>query len=269
MQITNNLNCCKPRRQNSFKGHEESSPHNRKVRYKHFEQMDDNVLGAHSVARAYKSVEKSGKMRLYKAIPMIAATVIGTGLALSQPGKLSAKAAKGLGFLVLAKGVGEICDSVNETIEEKFVPKNNEVKNNVKKTALKIAATIGSCALLAVGAVAALKGGNKILNKCAPGVLNFFKTEASLLSSEINNSKIGKFVEKTLNPFISKNQNKFNMASDVLPFLAVFAGIFTQDKLSKSMSKDLVKKAEVNFNNGKIIQQIAREKFDAIDAQEV
>lgn len=270
MQITNNLNCCKPRRRLNFKGREESPCENRKVRYKHFKQMDDNVLGAHSVAKAYKSVEKSGKMRLYKAIPTIAATVIGTGLALSQPGKLSAKAAKGLGFLVLAKSAGEIAQSVNETIEDNYIPKDkNEAKNTFKKSAIKIAACVASCAVCAGGAILALKGGKQILSKAAPKALKFLESEKNVLTSEINNSKAGKFVEKTLNPFISKHENKFNIASDVLPFAAVAGGIVAQNKLSKSLSKDIVQKAQLNFVKGKMIQQMAREKFDAIDAQEI
>ena len=266
MQI-NNLNCCKPRKFMNFKGHEETAQQRRKPRYKHYEQMSDNVLEAYSVMHAHKSVEKSGKMRLFKAIPLIATTIIGTSLALSQPGKLSAKAIVGLGFLTLAKSANDISDTVNDVIDKKF---DNRQKNaNTKKSLLKIGSTIATCAAVAVGSIALVKSGKKVLNGINPNVANFFKGEATKLASEIDETKLGKFVENTLNPFISKHENKINIIADTIPFVTAFGAITAQSKLSKSLSKDFRKTAQETFLKGKMIQQVAKQNFDSVDAQEI
>ena len=269
MQITNNYNCRKPSNRMVFKGNEESGLQRKKVRYKHFEQMEDSVLKAHSVARAYQSTQESGKMRLFKAIPGITATIIGTSLALSQPGKLSAKAARGLGFLVLLKGADKISQSVYDSFNKKS---NNETKDKkalIKDSAIKFATAALACTGAVIGSLLLLKGGKSLLNKVNPNISKFFKGEAKTLAKEINNSKVGKYFEKNINPFISKHQHKFDAASDIIPFIAAFAGIKAQDKLGQSLSKDLCIKAKENYEKGKIVQQLAKEKFDEIEAQEV
>lgn len=269
MQITNNYNCRKPSNRMVFKGNEESGLQRKKVRYKHFEQMEDSVLKAHSVARAYQSTQESGKMRLFKAIPGITATIIGTSLALSQPGKLSAKAARGLGFLVLLKGADKISQSVYDSFNRKS---DNDVKDKatlIKDNIIKFSAATLACAGALTGSYAILKGGKSLLNKINPNVKNFFQGEVKTLAKEINDSKIGKYFEKNINPFVEKHQHKFDIASDIMPFVAAFAGIKAQEKLGQSLSKDLCEKAKENYEKGKIVQQMAKEKYNEIDAQEV
>ena len=102
LTINNTTNCCKPRKLTTFTGSENSDKASRKVRYKHYEQMSDENLKLKSVLKAHREVQESSKMRLFKAMPEITTALIGTSLALAQPGKLAAKAGAGLGFLVLS-----------------------------------------------------------------------------------------------------------------------------------------------------------------------
>ena len=179
----------KPHKLMNYTGQENSREQKRNVRYKHYEQMDDKTLKAYSIARAYKKTQNSSKMHLLRAIPLIATTLIGTSLALSQPGKLSAKAAIGLGFLTLAKSTNEISDVVDEVIDEKFVTQKQDKNTNIKKNLLKLGATLTTVLAVAGAGAFAVKNGKKLLTKIAPKTTNFFKGEVSQLTREINNTK--------------------------------------------------------------------------------
>ena len=268
MQI-NSLECCRPKRRiNTFTGEYNSENKNR-MRRKHYKQMNDDVLATRSVIKAHKEVAQSPKGQLIKAMPNISTSLILTSLALAQPGKLSAKAARGLGFLVLLKGADKISQSVYDSFNKKS---NNETKDKkalIKDSAIKFATAALACTGAVIGSLLLLKGGKSLLNKVNPNISKFFKGEAKTLAKEINNSKVGKYFEKNINPFISKHQHKFDVASDIIPFIAAFAGIKAQDKLGQSLSKDLCIKAKENYEKGKIVQQLAKEKFDEIEAQEV
>ena len=102
MEITNISKCHKPYHSGTFKGSENVKG---KVRYKHFEQLSDDVLSVRSILKAHKEVENSNKMRAFKAIPTLTTALIGTSIAIAQPGKLSKKMSAGLGFLMLSKGI--------------------------------------------------------------------------------------------------------------------------------------------------------------------
>ncbi len=262
MQINNNLNCCKPRKRLTFQGKSKQNLENRKVRYKHYEQMSDENLMIHSIAKAYKSVKNSGKMQLYKAMPTIAATIVGTTIAISQPGKLSNKASQGLGFLVLAGLAGKAIDFSN-----KIVDKNTET--NKAKPLIKTLTAIGTIAAAALAGFGALMCGKNLLNKINPNISKFFNGEITQLANEINNTKLGNFVEKSLNPFVEKHQTKFKIAKEVSPFLAALGGITIQNKLSKSIAKNLQTKTNENFTRAKQIQQSAKAHYDSIEAEEV
>ncbi len=266
MKIFNTIDCCKPRRRMNFKGQGNSVQRNSKVRYKHFEQMDDATLTAHSVAKAYRDVKKSGKMQILKAVPVIVATVIGTSLVLSQPDKLSAKAARGLGFLALIKTMNKAIDITDAVIDKRV---NENEKNSLKTNFIKFGAAVGTALACAIGAVSIAKGANKVLNKFAPSVSNFISSEFQTLGKEINGSKFGSFVNTKVNPFISKHQTKFNVAADIIPYISALGGIYAQEKLRGNLSNDIKNKAQQNYQNAKEIQRMAKENFDNIEAQEV
>ena len=113
MQINEITKCCKPKAMSSFKRCN-ASPDEGRVRYKHLETAPDEVLISRSIMKAHKEVANSGKMRLYKSLPAITTGIIATSLAITQPGKLSVKAAQGLGFLALSKGVDIASDIISK-----------------------------------------------------------------------------------------------------------------------------------------------------------
>ena len=106
MLIENNLTNCRKPRQFAFRGNSNPSQSGRVLRYKHFEQIDDDTLKLKSIVQAHQTVQQSNKMKLFKAMPAIATTLLTTSIALAQPGKFAAKAAAGLGFLVLSDLIG-------------------------------------------------------------------------------------------------------------------------------------------------------------------
>ena len=250
------LNCCKPNRFTSFKGTEDSGISSKKPRCKHYIEMSDDVLGLRSVLKAHQDVQNSNKMRMFKAIPHITTALLGTTIALTQPGKLAAKAAAGLGFLALTNIISHSVDSIGQKIEQHKKGENKINAKDVLKTGLKIAAGAGAVAL----AVAGLKNAK---------VSTFLKKEASQLANEINETKLGKFVEETLNPFVKKNASKLGTLSILAPYGIIAGSSFAQIKLSDSLSKDIKQKASENFAKGKFAQAQARAHFDSIDAVEV
>ena len=249
LTINNATNCCKPRKLTTFTGSENSDKAGRKVRYKHYEQMSDENLKLKSVLKAHREVQESSKMRLFKAMPEITTALIGTSLALAQPGKLAAKAGAGLGFLVLSD---VLCKGVEVL--------SNKTENEQKETSpLKTIAKVG---LGLVGVALAAKGVKS--TKAYKNVSKFVKKEANQLAQEINNSKIGKFVEEKIVPFTKKHSTKFSLA----PYAMIAGSALAQLKLSDSLSNDIKEKASLNYQKGKLIQQQARAHFDSIDAQE-
>ncbi len=272
MKITNNFNkCCKPRRLNNFAGNERSNSHSdscgKKVRYKHFEQISDDVLTMRSVIKAHQEVEKSGKMQLFKALPEITIGMIGTSIAIAQPGKLASKAGAGLGFLMLAKAVDIISSSiapkVNNFVEAK---KNDNEKRNVtqlKKAALLTATSVAG----ALGAFGLVKGISNA--KAFEGVVNFAKKEMAQLSDELNKTKLGKFVENSVKPFANKHPNLVKNAEVIAPLGIMGLSTLAQVKLADSLSKDIKTKADENYIKGKLIQQEAKAHFDSIEAEEI
>jgi hypothetical protein len=85
--------------------------------------MSDDVLQLRSVLKANKDVQESNKMRLFKAMPELTTILLGTTIALTQPGKLAAKAGAGLGFLVLTSA---LCAGSN-AISDKFEKTQNNL----------------------------------------------------------------------------------------------------------------------------------------------
>ena len=246
------INCCKPNRYISFKG-EDSTSSTRKVRYKHYEQMSDDVLSLRSVLKAHNDVQKSNKMRLFKAMPEITTALIGTTISLTQPGKLAAKAAAGLGFLALSKAVNVVGDKIIEN------NKKQDSKNNPKKT-------LKTVAKLAVGAGAIALGAVALKNSKAS---SFIKKEALQLASEINETKLGKFVENKILPFTTKHSKAVDAIGAVAPFGIIAGSALAQLNLADSLSNEIKEKATQNYAKGKLIQAQARAHFDSIEAQEV
>lgn len=263
MKINNlNLNCQKPRHFGSSVTTESSTK--KKLRYKSFEQMDDKTLMLRSIIKAHKDVNKSNKMKLYKAMPAIATGIIGTTLAITQTGNLSSKLASGLGFLVAAKLVEKTSDSVDKIVDKNWADKEDS-SNVLAKTVIKAGATFAGASL---AALALYKGGQSVadhISKSSGGLAKILKSDASQLVSEINNSKLGKFVSEKVMPF----DNKLQKANILAPIAAIIGLVGARSELSQSITDDINNKAVVNFVKGKVIQQAARDEFDKIDAKEV
>ena len=254
MKINNITNCCKPRTGNAYKfGSHPNSLSERSsgsVRYKHFEQMNDDVLMSKCIIKAHESVQNGSKMRLYKAIPTIATGVIAGGIAITQPGKLAAKAASGLGFLALT----EAYDTV-----KKLDAKNPNNPTPVN-TAVKFMAGV-------IGATALVKGASK--TKQAEKITNFVSKESAKLAQEINSTKLAGFVEKTINPVVDKHP-KIATAGLLGGVVATSAASnMANVALLRGMSSDIKQQANDNFAKAKTIQQIARNHFNSVDAIEV
>lgn len=248
----NTQKCKKPNNLASFKGLESSSGQ-RKVRYKHYEEMSDDVLMARSIVKAHQDAKKSSKMRFYKAIPSITTGIIATSLALTRPGKLSGKITEGLGFLALSAGF----DAIIQLISHK---NNNEVKKDSAKTLALLGVITG-------GAIAAKRGrvGDSFIGKSA----GFLQKEASKLASEINSSKLANWSNKYIEPFIQKHSKFAFIAPFVTAISSAAIGSSASSALLKGISKDISADACKNYEKGKYIQQIAREHFDSVDAVEV
>lgn len=227
----------------------------RKTRYKHFEQLDDSAIMTRSIVKAHNDVKNSSKMRAYKAIPSIATGIIATSLALTQPGKLSAKAAVGLGFLALSAGIDGITEAINSH------------KNKTQDEKSKTFALLGGITALGAGALALAKGMDN--GKAFNGIKKFFSKEASKLSEEINSTKLANFTDKHINPFIEKHPYGALAGAVATTAITGIASGIASNKLMLDISEDIKNKATDNFKKAKTIQQIAREHFDSIDAVEV
>ena len=251
--LINTISCCKPNSRRSFTGNSVSASEKQKVRYKHFEKLNDDILCARSIIKAHQDVQNSGKMRLYKAIPSITTGIIATSLALTQPGKLSAKAAAGLGFLALSAGVDKIGSMVAKN------DKNEEKKHSLGVFALAIGAIAGGIAMA--------KG---LLNtKAFEGINNFLTKEKDKLANEINSTKLSEFNNKYIQPLLEK----YPRASVTALFGGTIGLGLAQGKIKENllqgMSEDIKEKADENFAKAKLIQSIAKEHFDSVDAIEV
>ena len=64
MLIENNLTNCRKPRQFAFRGNPNPSESGRVLRYKHFEQIDDDTLKLKSIIKAHQDVNESGKMKM-------------------------------------------------------------------------------------------------------------------------------------------------------------------------------------------------------------
>lgn len=246
------INCCKPKRFISFKGTESSNKNERRVRGKRYQQMSDDVLKFRSILKAHSDVQNSGKMRMFKALPQITTILLGTSIALTQPGKLAAKAAAGLGFLALTDIIPAV---INKAVD--FSSKDKEGEQSTPLTLVgKLAATTAVIGLAAFG----LKN-TKTFNK----ISKFVKKEASQLADEINNTKLGKKFNEKLAPKIDKNSSKALIAS----FGILTGSSLAQIDLADSLSKDIMQKASENYQKGKFIQAQAKAHYDTIDAPEV
>ncbi len=256
MQINNvalsTQKCKKPCRLTSFTGLEGLGEH-KKVRYKHYEELSDDVLMARSIIKAHRDADKSGKMHMYKAIPSIVTGIIATSLAVTRPGKLSGKIAEGLGFLALSAGF----DAVGKLISKKS---DKETKKDSAKT-------LSVLALAAAGAAVVKKGkaGDSIIGKS----IGFLQGEASKLASEINATKLSNLSDKHIEPFVQKHSKASLIAPFVTAIASSTAGTLASICLMKGISKDISTKACKNYKKGKVVQQIAREHFDSVNAIEV
>jgi len=235
--------------------------------------MSNDALRTYSLTKAYNKVQNSGKMHLFNSIPAITTALLGTSLALTQPGKLSARAAQGLGFLALCAGFDKVVDTTRELSNKLIAKKENKTGNKVSNEERQRANALTSIAqigILCAGVIALPKLISKA--KTAPAlnkITSFIGSEASKLANEINKTKPGQFVENTLNPFMQKHA-KATKALEVASCLGIIAGSAAgQIKLHNSMSKDMTKYATDYFEKGKKIQQVARNHFDSVDAVEV
>lgn len=253
------INCCKPKRNITFKA-QDSKYSTKKVRYKHYEQMSDEVLGVRSILKAHKDVEESNKMRLFKALPSITTGLLGLCIAIAQPGKLAAKAGAGLGFLALTEGIAAGVEAVGDSLYKKA---ENRKNNTPIKTALKIAGGVVALGVAAAVGIAAKKTG------AFKKVSTFVASEGRQLAKEINETKLASFIDEKITPFAKKHSKSVG-AAEVLGTAGVIIGSTSaQLKLADSLSKDIKEKATQNYAKGKAIQAIARAHFDSIDAQEV
>ena len=254
------INCCKPNRYISFTG-EDSRKSTRKVRYKHYEQMSDEVLGVRSVLKAHRDVQESNKMRLFKALPTITTGLLGLCIATAQPGKLAAKAGAGLGFLVLTEGISTGIEAIGDFLNKKDYKNKNADSPAV--TALKVIGGAAMFGLATVAVVAGKKSGT--FNKVA----KFISNEGKQLAKEINETKLAKFIDTKIAPFAQKHAKAVATAEVIGTASVVIGNSIAQQKLADSLSRDIKEKATYNYAKGKAVQAVAREHFDSINAQEV
>ena len=244
--------CIKPKRLASFTGNENSASEKKKVRYKHYEELSDDVLSARSIIKAHQDVQNSGKMRLYKAIPAIATGIIATSIAITRPGKLSAKAATGLGFLATAYGADALLDAA-------FNPDETKRKKGAQ--------VFGAMAAIGVGAAAIAKGAGK--SEKLKSLTRFATKEMGQLTAELNKTRLADFSDKVIEPFFKKHP-KLGFATPLITTAATsILGALASVGLIQGISQDISHRACENFEHAKLIQQAARAHYDSIDAQEV
>ena len=255
------INCCKPNRFTSFKGTEHTKSSKGKVRYKHYEQMSDDLLSLRSVLKAHKDVQESNKMRLFKAMPEITTALLGTTIALTQPGKLAAKAGAGLGFLAFTSALCVGSNAITDKFEKN---QNNEKQQITAKKVIKAAAltagTVGIGALAYIGAK-----NSKFVKKAT----KFVSSEIKQLTTEINNTKLAKFLDETVAPFAQKHPKATNITRNIAPLGILVGSVTSEIALADSLSEDIKEKAKANYIKGKAIQAQARAHFDSIEAQEI
>ena len=260
MQINNITNCHKPK---NFTGLKDTA----RVRYKHYQEMPEEVLQAHSMLKAYKDVKESNKFRLLQAVPAITSTLIATSLALTQPGKLSTKVTKGVGFLVALNGISFVANKMSKITDKIFIGnKENKEEKPFAGFASDMTSLLSSAALIIGAASLVSKNKTEILSTKAG---SFIKSEAEKLVNEINNTKLAQKVENSFNPFMEKHKEAFLKASHIAPLGLIGAQSIANNKLSKSLSKDFLDKTVQNYTKGKTAQKDAREHFNSIDAIEV
>ena len=226
--------------------------------------MSHEDLCAYSIKKAHSEVMNSRKNKVREALPQITAALIGTSFAIAQPGKLSDKAKTGLGYFVLYNVIGKMLNASREVVDKAKVEDNN------KKEAL----TLG---VFALSALAFYKGkdilkhvGSKALEKVAKPVFEFAKNEKDKLVKEVNNTKLGKFVEAKVNPFEKRHADFMTgVVGTALPIGLLFGAPVVDGVMQNSLSKDIKEKAQLNYEKGRAIQKIAKEHFDKIDAKEV
>lgn len=261
MQINNITYCRKPRR---FTGLKETG----KVRYKHYEQMPDEMLSAYSTIKAYSEVKNSTKAKLLNSMPAITGILIGTSLAITQPGKLATKVGTGLGFLALSGAVSALSDGFSKIIDKAQTKLAPEKRNTKKAQNLKMFAVLGSTFAVAGSALALLKNRGKILNLNNP-VAKFLSGEKDKLISELNSSRLGKKVEEKFIPFSQKHSKAFSLSGYFAPLGVILGTSVAGVKLEDSLSNDISKLALQKYIKGKAAQQDARAHFNSIDAVEV
>ncbi len=262
MQINNIINCHKPK---NFTGMKDTG----RVRYKHYEEMPDQVLRMHSMISAYKEVRDSKKSKLLKAMPIITNTLIATSLAVTQPGKLSAKVSSGVGFLALLGGLNFLSDKFSNLTYRGIKKDNDDVKSNLTKKIISYTVgTVGAIGAVVGGAVALSKNKTKILDSSSKAV-QFLKSEAEKLTSELNNSKLGKKVQEKFMPFMEKHEKAFSRAKYIAPIGLIVGSSVADTFVRDSISNDFSNKTMRNYIKGKAAQQDARAHFDSIDAIEV
>lgn len=266
----NNLDCCRPRRRRfSFQAQDENIK-NKKVLYKHYEAVSDEKLADLSIERAKKQVQQSGKMKIFKALPVLGALVAGTSIALTQSGKTTDKLRAGLGFLMLLGGLVDVNKGVS-TVAQKI---DNENKDKKASALLKGGLYFATGAtMIGMGAVATNMASN-IASNLASKVLPKANGEGLQKALEgakdkINNSKVSEFLQNKVDPVLAKN--KF-LQKAIAPLTVAVSSIginVAQNKLAKEMSKDVVLKSQENFLKGKVAQAEIKARYDQIDAKEI
>lgn len=238
-------------------------------RYKHFEQLDDDTLMIKSVLQACRDVEQGSKMKLYKAMPAIATGILGTTAAITRPGKLSSKIASGAGFFVGVIALNKISKKADELVNKNQKNTDETAKNRFGKDATSAGLTLLGSALALFGACFAGKNIANAVNKSSSGFAKILKNDKAELAKEINSTKLGKFVEKTIMPFEKEHANTFCAAAFASSLITLLAYPLVQTKLHSDLSNDIQNKAIYNFTKGKLIQEQARADFDKINAIEV
>ncbi len=279
MQIKNIIDCNKPKRRLNFLGDDQinqkrSRNDGTKIRYKHYEQMNDDTLGVMSLNKAYKQVQNSGKMRLFKAMPQITTALLGSTIAIAQPGKITAKAGAGLGFLTLMSMIFEgekfISKQVQKSKEKSLkqdslnLIQENKTDKNDKKTKINNVLK-GASAALALGAAALIAGKTKVIDN----IYDFAQKEIAQLSKEINSFKASKKINAFISKIESKNSAKLKTLCALSPLMVMGLGSYGELKLADSLSKDIKTKTKENFEKAKNIQFLAREHFNSIEAKEI
>ena len=260
------LNCRKPRHFGSSSATESS--YGEKKKYKHFSQMDNDTLMLKSVLKAHDDVSKSNKMKLFKAMPKIAAGIVGTTLAITQTGKLTDKIASGVGFLVAAKVVETVAHGVDNMVDKNW-KENNDSKSSIEKEVVKLGTIVAGSAIAASALIAGKSSIQNAIGNSSNGFAKLLKNDGAKLLDEINTSKLGKFVSEKVMPFEQKHASAVMKAGVIAPLASILGLSAARNKILNSITGDIHKKAVNNFVKGKIIQEIARSDFDKIDAEEV